>query len=240
VSARLATRATAAAALAAAALAPAAVAQAAPRIHQLVAFKNGTAKQRSGVGTAAVKVRVGKKRCAVGRALPLSALVRSHAGALRFHDYGAWSKRPADAAGLYVKSIAGERARGPNGWVYKVGHRVAPAGSADPSGPFGRGRLHAGARVTWFYCHMRQSGCQRTLGAKPKPLGGGKLQVTVRGYDDRGRARLIRGATVHAGGQTATTNAAGRATLQLTAGRAHVWAGKKGLVRSFEEAVDVR
>jgi hypothetical protein len=64
--------------------------------------------------------------------------------------------------------------------------------------------------------------------------------VTVRGYDDRGRGKLVKGATVHAGSATATTDRHGRATLQPGAGSTTVWAGAKGLVRSFEEAVEVR
>ena len=234
------TRAIAAAALAATALAaPIASADAAPRVHQLVAFRDGSAKQKT-VHARAARARVGGTRCAVGAATPLAALIRSRPGKLRLRDYGACSKRSADAAGLYVASIAGERARGANGWVYKVGNRVATAGAGDPSGPFGRGRLHTGARVTWFYCRMKGGGCQRTLGVKTKALGGGEVRATVRAYDDRGRSRLVRGATVHAGGRTARTGADGSATLDLAPGRRRVYATHKGQVRSFEEAVDVR
>jgi len=233
------TRAIAAAALAAAALAPVATADAAPRVKQLVAFRDGGAKQKS-VRARAVRTRVGGRRCAVGAGTPLAALIRSRPGKLRLKDYGACSKRAADAAGLYVAAIAGERAHGPNGWVYKVGNRVATSGAGDPSGPFGHGRLRAGARVTWFYCRMRSGGCQRTLGVRAKALGGGELRATVRAYDDRGRSKLVRGATVHAGGETAKTGAGGIATLELTPGRRAVWATQKGRVRSFEEAVDVR
>jgi hypothetical protein len=232
-------RATAAAALAAAALAPVAVADAAPRVQQLVAFRDGSAKQKV-VRARAAKARVGGRRCAVGAATPLAALVRSRVGKLKLKDYGACSKRAADGAGLYVAAIAGERARGVNGWVYKVGNRVGTAGAADPSGPFGHGRLHAGARVTWFYCRMKNGGCQRTLGVRAKPLGGGRLRATVRAYDDRGRSRRVRGATVHAGSKTARTGADGSATLALARGRTRVWATQKRRVRSFKEAVDVR
>ena len=232
-------RAIVAAASAAAALVPAATADAAPKVRQLIAFKNGSAHPKV-VRAKATKVRVGGKRCVVGAATPLAALARSKPGKFKIRDYGACSKRAADAAGLYVVSIRGERARGPNGWVYKVGNRVAPAGAGDPSGPFGRGRLKDKARVTWFYCRMRGSACQRTLGVKTKALGGGKLRVTVRGYDDRGRGKLVSGATVHAGGKTAKTGIDGTATLDVAPGERHVYATKKKLVRSFEEAVEVR
>ena len=233
-------RAGAAAALAAAALAPAAEA-AAPRIEQLVVFRDGSASQK--VLTARTTLAsVGRKRCAVGQGTPLAALLRSGVGPLRLRDYGECSRRPADSAGLFVTTIRGDRNRGQNGWVYKVGNRVGTAGAADPAGPFGRGRLRSRARVTWFYCRMsaRTGSCQRTLGVKAAALGEGMVRVTVRAYDDRGRSRLRPGATVHAGELTATTGPDGTATLRLSPGRATVWASARGLVRSFEEAVDVR
>jgi hypothetical protein len=238
-SARARIGATAAAALTAAALAPAAAQAASPTVEQLVAFKDGSVKQKR-VRARASTARVGGKRCSVGAATALAALVRSKVGALNINDYGSCSGRARDAAGLYVRSIAGERAGGPNGWVYKVGNKVATAGAGDPAGPFGRGRLRAGNRITWFYCRMKASACQRTLGVKPRAQGGGALKVTVRAYDDRGRAKLVPGATVHSGGLTATTGPDGSATLQLAPGQARVFATAKGRVRSFEEAVDVK
>lgn len=233
----------AAAALAAAALGPAAAIAAAapPKVNQLVAFKNGTANQ-SRVAAAKATARLGTKRCAVGAGTPLAALIHSKPGAIKLHDYGSCSKRAADAAGLYVSAIRKDRASGLNGWVYKVGTKVAPAGAGDPSGPFGRGRLKQNARVTWFYCRMSAAtgGCQRTLGVATKALGGGALRVTVRAFDDRGRARAAAGATVHAGAATAKADSKGVATFTLPAKRVRVHAESKGAVRSFEEAVDVK
>jgi hypothetical protein len=229
-----------AAAVAVAALAPAADAKA-PRIAQLVAFRDGSAKQKL-VSTASTHVRVGGRRCTVAAATPLAALARSGAGKLDLHDYGSCSKRPADAAGLYVRAIAGDRAKGQNGWVYKVGNRVATAGAADPAGPFGNGRLRGGARVTWFYCRMstKTNSCQRTLGVKGRALPGGSLKVTVRAYDDRGKSKLVRGALVHAGNATDRTGADGSVTLEGTgAGNVRYWAEATGLVRSFQESIEV-
>lgn len=228
----------AAAALSAAALAPPAHAA---TVRQLVAFRDGSAVQAT-VGTGEVTARVGRKRCRVGAATALAALIRSKIGPLELRDYGSCSSRPRDAAGLYVRAIRGERARGVNGWVYKVGNRVATAGAGDPAGPFGSGRLRSGARVTWFYCHMsvRTSSCQRTLALTVRANGGGAVAVTVRSYDDNGRGRRAGGATVHAGAATATTAADGTATLQLPPGSATVWAEARGTVRSFEERIEVR
>jgi hypothetical protein len=229
-------------AVAAAALASAAPAHAAPRVEQLVAFRDGSARQ-SGVVAAAATARVGSSHCAVGAGTPLAALIRSKPGPIGLKDFGACSKRAADAGGLYVASIRADRARGVDGWVYKVGTKAATAGAGDPSGPFGNGRLKSGARVTWFYCHMneRTHSCQRTLAVAPSARGGGALRVTVRGYDDRGRAKPAAGATVHAGSATATTDSSGVATFSaLPTGRVLVHAEAKGAVRSFEETVTVR
>jgi hypothetical protein len=216
----------------------AAPAHAAPRVAQLVVFKNGSATQKQ-VRARRVNVKVGKKHCAVGAGTALAALVKSRVGAIVLHDYGSCSSNPADAAGLYVRRIRKDAARGVNGWVYKVGNKVATAGAGDPSGPFGSGRLKSGARITWFFCHMASNGCQRTLALKAKALGGGQVRVTVRGYDDRGKSRAAAGATVRVGSTTAKTDSHGVATLTAARGVRKVYAQSKGLVRSYTERIDV-
>ena len=210
---------------------------AAPVVHQMVVFRSGAAVGRK-VRARGVSARVGRKRCAVGGATALAALVRSRPGALGLMDYASCSRRARDAGGIYVRSIGKDRARGPNGWIYKVGHKQATAGGGDPSGPFGRGRLRGGQRVTWFYCLYRR-GCQRTLALRPRSLGGGLLAVRVRGYDDAGRGIAVGGATVSADGRVATTDASGNAQLRVSPGRHLVRASKAGLVRSFGERVTV-
>jgi hypothetical protein len=180
---------------------------------------------------------VGGRRCAAGARTALAALARSHVGRLRFKDFGACSSRPADSAGLLVTGIGPDRNRGQRGWVYKVGRRAATAGAGDTGGPFGRGRLRAGQRVTWFYC-VRAADCQRTLELRVRPLAGG-VAATVRGYDDSGEGVPVEGASVTASGVTALTGADGRAQLALPAGRHRVVARKDGLVRSFAERVEV-
>jgi hypothetical protein len=214
-------------------------AAAAPKVSQLVAFKNGDATQRQ-VSTAKTTARVGSKQCAVGAATPLAALLRSKLPGLQLHDYGSCSRRAVDAGGLYVRRIRKDAAKGVHGWVYKVGNKVGTTGAGDPSGPFGSGRLKPGARVTWFYCHMKASGCQRTLAIKTKALGGGQVRVTVRAYDDQARGRPAAGATVFLGAVTAKTDSQGVATLTASPGRAAVRAEANGMVRSFREQVDVK
>jgi hypothetical protein len=223
--------------LAAMALAsPPAAGAAAPKVTQLVVFRSGEAVQKT-ASTRRAGVAVGGRRCAVGDGTALAALVHSHAGRLRLRDFGACSTRPRDSAGLLVTGIRSDRNRGQRGWVYKVGRRAATAGAGDTGGPFGRGRLRAGQRVTWFYCR-RAADCQRTLSVRAAPMAGG-IVATVRGYDDGGDGVPVEGATVTASGVRGLTGADGRVQMALPAGTHRLVARKDGLVRSFTERVEV-
>jgi hypothetical protein len=203
----------------------------------LRAPKNVTLKKRT--------VNVGHRRCRIGAATPLSALAATHLK-LRFRDYGHCTRRPADASGLYVTSVAGERERGHGGWVYKVGRRAGTTAAADLSGPFGTGRrIHGGQRITWFWCELQQSGsCQRTLEVRPEQSTaqpGEALRVTVRGYDDQGKGTPVSGATVRLGSATATTGAGGVAVLQVpsTPGTLKLRAARAGMVQAFPREVKI-
>ena len=223
--------------LAAAALAlPPGASAAAPRVPQMVVFRDGHAPTKR-VSTAATSVRVSRRRCAVGERTPLAALVRGRPGPLRLRDFGACSSRARDAAGLLVTGIGPDRNRGQRGWVYKVGRRAATAGAGDTGGPFGRGRPRAGQRVTWFYC-VRAGDCQRTLELTTKPATGG-IVARVRGYDDNGDGVAVVGATVTAGQVTGITGPDGRVQMALSPGTHRLVARKDGLVRSFTERVEV-
>jgi hypothetical protein len=216
--------------------APPAAGAAAPKVQQLVVFRSGQALQKlTGTGTATVRVR--GRRCAAGGGTALAALARSRPGPLRLRDFGACSTSPRDSAGLIVTGIRSDHNRGQRGWVYKVGNRAATAGAGDPGGPFGRGRLRAGQRVTWFYC-VRAADCQRTLGVRTSP-GAGGIVASVRGYDDAGDGIPVEGATVTASGVTGLTGADGRVQLALPSGTHRLVARKDGLVRSFSERVEV-
>jgi hypothetical protein len=216
--------------------APPAATAAAPKVKQLVVFRSGDAVQRT-TSTRQATVTVAGWSCAVGDGTALAALVRSRPGRLRLRDFGACSLRPRDSAGLLVTGIRSDRNRGQRGWVYKVGRRAATAGAGDMSGPFGRGRLRSGQRVTWFYC-VRAADCQRTLELRTAPMAGG-IVATVRGYDDAGDGVPIEGATVSASGVTGITTADGRVQMVLPPGTHRLIARKDGLVRSFTERVEV-
>jgi hypothetical protein len=220
------------------ALAGGTAAQGAPaKIRQMVVYRDGSAQTKT-VSTRASVVRVGGRRCTTGARTPLAALVRARPGTLRLRDFGSCSLRAGDGGGLFVKAIGRDANRGQNGWVYKVGRRAATAGAADPRGPFGRGRLRRGQRLTWFYCRLRNGGCQRTLELKLRSEPGGVV-ASVRGYDDEGHGVAVQGATVSAGGVSALTDAAGQASLALAPGRHLALATKEGTIRSFAEPVEL-
>jgi hypothetical protein len=209
-------------------------------VHQMVVFRDGTARV-SQPSAAQTTVKVGHRRCAVAGATPLAALVRSGVGPLSLRDYGSCGKRPADSSSLFVSAIGPDRNKGSDGWVYKAGNVLGTAGAADPAGPLGRGRLRAGAHVTWFWCHVttRDKGCPHTLAVTVTPAAG-SLVVHVRQYDDRGKGTSASGGTVHAGAASARTGADGTATLSVAAGQYSVWAEQPTRIRSFPVVAEVK
>ena len=215
---------------------------AAPVVDHMVVFSNGSAKIGK-VRAKSTRVRVGRKRCALGTGTPLAALARARPGKLRLHDYGSCGRRARDGSGLYVKGIRRDIAQpgDPFGWVYKIGNKAAPAGAGDVAGPFGRGRLRSRQRITWFWCIFKESGedCQRTLDLKARAGAGGSVTLRVRGYNNAGKGIDVEGATVSAGTATATTGADGSATLSLPRGEHKLVARKDGLVRSHPVEVEV-
>ena len=209
-------------------------------VQLMVVGKTRVLREAGPVRLKARSVRVGGRRCAVGRT-PLSVLAGTRLS-LRLRDYGACGRSDRDAGSLYVRAVAGERARGASGWVYKVGRRAGTTGAADPSGPFGRGRLKRGARVLWFWC--AQTGgqaCQRTLEVSSAgSVGAGTLAVTVRGYDDNGNGVPLAGATVRLGSATAVTDASGVAQVVAPGvGGYRLTAEHAGMVRSWPRKVTV-
>jgi hypothetical protein len=227
-----------------AALAAPVTAQARVKVDVMVVGKSRVLAGPQRVTLKARTARVGRKRCSIGTATPLSALASTRLR-FRLHDYGACSRRPADAGSLYVQSVAGERAKGRNGWVYKVGRRAGSGAAADPAGPFGTGRqLRTGDHVLWFWCvKNRVDSCQRTLeaSAAATAASGAPLRVTVRGYDDAGDGVAVAGATVRLGGASAVTGADGVATLAApAAGRYMLRAQKRGTAPAFPSKVTVR
>ena len=207
------------------------------RVRQLVAlgYDDGAV---SDPGTGRVHVRVDGRRCAVAGGTALAALVRSEVSGLRLRDFGSCSSRSRDGGGLFVTSLLGLRNKGERGWVYKVGTKAATAGAADVSGPFGRGRLRAGAKIVWFYCRSA-SNCQRTLATRVRVEEGGTVAVRVTSYDDAGRGRPAAGAEVVTRDAVLITDADGLERTRLPSGTHVVSARQRGLVPSLPEKVKV-
>ena len=149
--------------LALALAAPAAGAARAPRVDDDGGGPGGdTARRRPARRCAPVPraSAVGRPRCAVAAGTPLAALAalrRAGGPAFRVRDYASCSRHAADASGLYVSArSARDRARGQDGWVYKVGNRVGTAGAADPRGPVrDRTAAHRPARAVVLVPHGR-------------------------------------------------------------------------------------
>jgi hypothetical protein len=220
-------------------------ASAAKRVDVLVVGKSKVLRGPKHVALKARTVKVGSRRCAVGRATPLSALAGTGLR-LRVRDQGACGARARDAGGLYVFQVGRDREKGRSGWVYKVGNKAGTAGAGDPAGPFGTGRgLHAGQRVLWFWCTLDAAqGCQRTLDVRPERSSaapGSALRVTVRGYDDAGKGVPVAGATVRLGSASAVSGADGVAALTVPSatGRLRLQAERDGMVRAFPREVTV-
>jgi hypothetical protein len=213
-------------------------------VELLVVGKTRVLREAAPVKLKARSVRVGGRRCAVGRATPLSVLAGTRLP-LRLRDYGSCGRSPADAGSLYVRKVGPDRAGGPRGWVYKVRGRAGTTGAADPAGPFGNGKRLRGGRLLWFWCEQnRADGCQRTLEGRPASRSvapGAPLRVSVRGYDDNGRGVAVAGALVRLGGAQALTGADGVAVLTAPAapGTLRAIAERAGMVRSFPERVVV-
>lgn len=209
-----------------------------PKVEQLVVFRDGTAIEKSATAKH-VTTRVGGRDCTIGSATALAALVRIKPPNLRIHDYGACSKRARDAEQLFVRRIGPDANKGFDGWVYKIGSKLATAGSADPGGPFGRGRLKDGQRVLWFYCRLVKQSCQRTLVVNVTAPTPGQVNVGVRSADDQGRGTGAPGATVHVGDTTVTADEDGHTTVAVPRGAHRVYAERAGEIRSFTERIEV-
>lgn len=205
----------------------------------LVVGRDGeTLRSLSAVAMTKRTVTAGKRRCAVGGRTALGVLAGGQL-ALALRDFGSCGASARDAGGLYVRSIASQRAKGRSGWVYKIGRRAPSIGAADPSA-----RVKGGGRVLWFWCRSRSTGnCQRTLEARPSTRSaraGQRITVTVRGYDNHGRGVRVRGATVRLGSANAVTRSNGKATIRVPRGGGNLSASRSGMVRSFAVRISSR
>ena len=200
-----------------------------PRVRAMVVGKSGSVI----AGVKSVNLDAFRhRRCRIRAGLPLGVL---HFLRVPFRARGGCSA-------LYVFKAAGARERGRGGWVYKVGTRGGTTSASDPSGPFGSGRIRRGAEVVWFWCR-RALRCQRSLKVtgERRVRVGRTLRVRVRGYDDYGRGKVIRGATVSVGRARVRTNRRGVARIRMIRrGLFRLRAAKRGLVPAFPIGIRVR
>jgi hypothetical protein len=220
----------------------------APRVNLMVVGRARMLRAPGPVISRPAVIAVAGRRCGLAGGTALAALEASRrlrGPAYRLRDYGSCSLSPANSASLFVNRIGPDPNLGRNGWVYKVGRRSASTGAADPTGPFGAGRrLRPGERVTWFYCRMGPTSCQRTLEltlAGPRFALRAPIRALVRGYDDAGRGVAVAGATVRLGPAVATTGRDGAATIVAPAapGRYSIEAAAGGLVPAFPVGVTI-
>jgi hypothetical protein len=219
-----------------------------PAVQVLEVGRGASILEAAVVRARSATLGVGRRHCAVGAATPLATLLaarRAGGPGFRVRDYGACSRSPRDAGGLFVFAVGHDRNSGRDGWEYKVNGRAGSTGAADPNGPFGDGRrLRSGDEVLWFWCRADAAGhCQRTLAVTTTPTvdHGATLRVDVQGYDDAGRAQPVSGATVTLGGASATSGPNGVATLVAPRppGTYRVNASAPGLVPAFPIGVSV-
>jgi hypothetical protein len=201
---------------------------AAPRVRAMVVGKSGNVV----AGVKQVRLRSFRhRRCRIRPGLPLGVL---HFLRVPFRTRGGCQS-------LYVYTAHGAREAGQAGWVYKVGTRGGTAAASDPSGPFGTGRIRGGSEVVWFWCR-RALRCQRSLKVtgERRIRVGGTLRVRVRGYDDFGRGKVIRRATVAVGRARVRTNRRGVASIRMIRrGLFRLRASKRGLVPAFPIGIRV-
>lgn len=228
----------------------AAAAEYAPEVETMVVGRgDAVISPARWVAAPKTAVTASGRGCTVAAGTPLAALAalrRLGGPVFSVRDYGHCSGSPASSAALFVYSLGGEANRGQSGWVYKVENRAGSTGAADPNGPQGDGRrISSGQSVLWFWCEARGTACQRTLGVTPARTyarAGGRLRVTVSGYDNEGRAVPVAGATVWLGSASATTDRAGHATLPVPRRPGGYWlsAARRGMVPAIPGWVTAR
>ena len=135
-------------------------------VQLMVVGKTRVLREAAPVRLKARSVRVGGRRCAVGRATPLSVLAGTR---LKLRPARLRRVRRGRLArcrlAVRARGRRASAARGARGWVYKVGRRAGTTGAADPSGPFGRGRAAARRAGAVVLVRRRRAAtaCQRTF-----------------------------------------------------------------------------
>ena len=180
---------------------------------------------RGGAGQAARALGAGRRAPLRGRAGDAAVGAGGHAAArCGCATTAPAAARPPTPARSTCAQVGPDRARGPRGWVYKVGNRAGTTGAADPCRPV-RHRAAAARRpaaVVLVRAEPRRglpAHARRAARGRPPSRPVAPLRVTVRGYDDNGRGVPVAGALVRLGGAQALTGADGVATVTVPAAR---------------------
>ncbi len=183
--------------------APATAATKSPTVDQLVVFKSGKARQ--GDGPRAGHHGAGRRRrCALAprhAARGAGALAPGSDRAARLRLVLA-AARPSGGQ-LFVRSIRGDRNRGQDGWIYKVGRRLGTRGRRRPRGAVRPRTAAHGAARHLVLLPLTRGELPAHAGAEGHAARRRLVTVIVRGYDDNGRGVTVPGATVSGSGQRA-------------------------------------
>ena len=210
----------------------------APAVRQLVGFPLRVAVQEK-VRARATTVRVSGRRCALATGTPLAALVRSRPGRLGLRDFGSCTRRARDG-GEPVRAIDPDRPQPRRGRLgLQGGSRRPRAGARDPAGPFGRGRLRTGQRVTWFYGREARatSSARWSCGRRPGRRHGLGARDRLRRPRQGSRGRRRRGAP---GRSDRDRRRRGPRSFTAAPGRYGIRATRAGDVRTYPQKVTVR
>ena len=158
-------------ALAVAALAAPAAAPAAQRRRRWWSASTRVLRDAAPVKLAtSARVKVGGRRCAVGRRDAAGACSPAPRCALRCATTAPAGAAPRDAGGAVRDADRPATATAASdGWVYKVGRKAGTAGAGDPPARSGRRGCAAATGCCGSGAAQRAGGCQRTLEVTPRP-----------------------------------------------------------------------
>ena len=185
----------------------------------------GAARPRRGRSA----VKVDGHRCRVAGRTPLAALARTPAGARGCEDFGACGSGRPTPSGLYVRGVEGQRERGADGWVYKIGNKAPSLGAGDR-----RGTLRRSARVLWFWCATGRTAASGRWRSAPRADGRpGRAARACAPTTTTGRACPPRGRRCGSARRAPSRTPSGVAAPARPRSRSASWRRKPGVVRSF-------
>lgn len=227
--------------LALAAIAPAALAESSndPRdSNTVLSIEGRTANMMLPMWVAVPKTGTTTVRDSAGakvRITSRSVLAQALSGTREMKVPVRWTWYPAFRA-PWITSIGGQGPKGLNGWNFRV-NSLYLARAAN------RVNLSAGDRVTWYwgaeFATVLEIATPKTGIAPGAAVPAGQMTVTVNEVTSKNRRTPAVGATVTYGGSTATTDAAGTATLPTVAGTGVLRVTKAGRIAATKQVCTI-